>query len=532
MLQRYTSAHLKIFIVILTIVISGNIIKANNYYVTAVSDTGLGSLRAAIDSANANPGLDSIVLQLSVQDTIYLANRLPVVTDSLVITGLPCQNPSINGGLLPFAGAALIASSTTKPLTLNYLNFFNCLDTSASAPGGAVNAHILYVNYCYLAGNEALANTGSGKGGAIYANNLWIDNSTFNGNTASSRSGTSGIGGAVYSPTLSTFYNCTFNFNYAALSGGAIASLKSVLSNCTIVNNSAGVKGGAYSSISDSVSISNSIIWSNTTPDSAAGTYFTSPVNSGGCNVLQVSNANFNFITSSSDVMGVDPMLDTLGYFSGCVPVVPIFCGSIAQDHATCNGATTSDAEGIAAVGPRDAGAFEITLPVLGMDTIDSIQPGDSADLMNYFNTTGLTFRWYGNFADSSKVDTGTYTIIAFNYLGCADTATVTIRYATDTTSVDSTTGIRTLNDDKFGISLFPNPANTIVNVRLSSAAVGPLDLKMFDATGRVVMVQNISGQPRYINVNISAIQDGLYYLQLKDAVGNYSSAALSIIAR
>ena len=530
MAHLYSGIRLKSLAFIVLFFVFGGAVNANNYYVTTVADPGAGSLRAAIDSANIRAGLDSIMLQLSAHDTIYLLSPM-AVTDSLVITGLACQNPGISGGHLSFNGAAIIASSATKPLTLNYLNFFNCLDTSASAPGGAVNAHMLYVNYCYFSGNEAYSNSGSGKGGAIDANNIWVYNSTFSGNTASNHNGTSGSGGAIYSSTLANIYNCTFSFNSSGGSGGAIVSQKAVLSNCTIVNNSAGVKGGGYLSTSDSVSIANSIVWGNTTLDSAAGVYFSSAVNSGGCNVLQGVTDNFNFITGSSDVLGTDPMLDTLGYFSGCVPVMPIFCGSVAQDHASCNGATTTDAEGIAAVGIRDAGAFEITRPGLGNDTIDSIQHGATADLLNYFNTTGLVYTWYGNFADSTQVDTGTYTIIAYNYLGCADTATVVILYSTDTTAIDTITGVRNLSADNFGFSVFPNPAGAQVNVRLTQANTDPLTIKLFDATGQLVLLENKTTGMSSFSLDISGLSEGLYYLQIRSGAG-LRSVPVSVLGR
>ncbi len=530
MVQLYSRIRLKSLVFVALFFIFGGTVKANNYYVTTVADTGVGSLRAAIDSSNLNAGLDSIVLQLSAHDTIYLLSPI-AVTDSLVISGLACQNPGISGGHLLFNGAAIIASSTTKPLTLNYLNFFNCIDTAASAPGGAVNAHILHVNYCYFSGNEAFSNSGSGKGGAIDASNVWVYNSTFSGNTASNHNGTSGSGGAIYSSTLANIYNCTFSFNNSGGSGGAVVSQKAVLSNCTIVNNSAGVKGGGYLSTSDSVTIANSIIWGNTTLDSAAGVYFAAPVNSGGCNVLQGATDNFNYLTGNSDISGTDPMLDTLGYFSGCVPVVPIFCGSVAQGHASCNGATTTDAEGIAANGVRDAGAFEITRPGLGNDTIDSIQHGTTADLLNYFNTTGLVYTWYGNFTDSTQVDTGIYTIIAYNYLGCADTATVVILYSTDTTAIDTITGVSHLSADNFGFSVFPNPAVTEVNVRITQTYTQPLTIKLFDATGQVVLVENKTTGISNFSLDISGLSDGLYYLQIRSEAA-CKSVPVSILNR
>jgi hypothetical protein len=530
MFKLYNSTAVKSFIFFFCFFISGLSATANNYYVTTASDTGTGSLRAAIDSANANPGMDSIVLQLSVQDTIYLQSILPQIEDSLVITGLPCQNPTISGALGMFNGSIFHSTVANVPLTVNYLNMIGLVDTTANATGAAIRAHLLYVNNCFFEGDEAVPNTGSGKGGAIYTVNGWILNSTFSNNGASNVSNTGGHGGALAASGIVNIFNCTFNSNYAAGTGGAIGYDSAVIGNCTIANNLAAIAGGAMYG-TDSISLTNSIVWNNNSSDTIGGLFCSAPVVSAGCNVIQAASTNYNFSVSSTDVVGTDPMLDTLGYYNGCVPVIPIFCGSVAQNHASCTGATTTDAQGIPAYGIRDAGAFEIVPPSIGGDTIDSIQPGTTADLLSLFNTQGLTCKFYGNFTDSTQVDTGTYTIIAINYLGCSDTATAIIRFGIDTSMVD-TTGIKNLSANAGGISLFPNPADSKVNVRITQASIGPWVVKMFDATGRAVMLQNEVGTVNSFSIDISALNEGLYFVQVTDAAGNCMNAGLSVVAR
>ena len=63
--------------------------QANVYLVTNTSDTGAGSLRQAITSANSNPGPDTIQFQISGSGpfTITLASILPFVVDSVTIDG-------------------------------------------------------------------------------------------------------------------------------------------------------------------------------------------------------------------------------------------------------------------------------------------------------------------------------------------------------------------------------------------------------------------------------------------------------------
>ena len=55
------------------------------FTVTSLDDSGPGSLREAIDSANASPGADAVSFE--VDGTILLESTLPNVTDDLSIDG-------------------------------------------------------------------------------------------------------------------------------------------------------------------------------------------------------------------------------------------------------------------------------------------------------------------------------------------------------------------------------------------------------------------------------------------------------------
>ncbi len=491
----------------------------NNFYVTTTSDSGPGSLRAAIDSANNNPGNDTITLQLTIRDTIYLQSVLPGInTDSLTIAGLYCQNPTLCGTTVSGNNAFL---SSTGYLSLQSVNMFNC-QTSGSAIASAVSAPVLYVNNCYFQNNWNVTDTFA-YGGAIAANTAWICNSTFQNNTCGPSP--NGYGAAVRVFNAGHFFNCTFSGNMAGLAGGAIGGDSLQVVNCTFAGNTAASFGGALAGAGTGNILIANIFWNNTSAASG-GVYFQQPVNSSGCNVLQDSSDNMNFLTSATDVAGINPMLDTPGYYSGCVPVIPIFCGSVAQDLASCPGATDSDAEGIPAVGIRDAGAFEITYPDinLGVDTVDSIAPGTTADLMSFFNVNGLTVHWLQNIPDSTQADTGTYTIVATDFLRCgSDTATIVVVYSLGTGIIENTFN---------RIHIYPNPAAGQITIQTDQLDNGPVVLNLFNTLGQnVAHFEKVYSGGR-LNLDLQAVSAGLYFLDLQTASGKQLSTTLSVLPK
>jgi Secretion system C-terminal sorting domain len=519
---------MKKLLLAIVLLLAAVITKANNYYVTTAADTGAGSLRVMVDSANTHSGLDSIVLNLTAHDTIYLGSALPVISDSLVIAGLPCQNPTISGLGQIFSKSPVSVADSTIFLSLNYLNVFNCHTTGGQA-SGAVNGGQLVINYCFFYGNTYNQSAGNPSAGALYAQSVWAYNCSFSNDSCFSLQYS---GGAVSAEKVHLF-NCTFYSNYSADYGGAVNAHTFEIQNCTIAGNHAGNGGGLYSNYPQgNTTIANSIIWGNTvsnTDSSFAGFDFNGSSNiSGGCNILQFTSAEDSFLTVVSDISGVNPQFLGFGYYSGCVPVLPIACGSVAQNHATCNGATATDAQGIIAQGVRDAGAFEITAPHLYSDSLDSIQPGTMADLYNYFNTTGLTIQWPNGLTDSTAamVDTGAYTVIGTNFLGCSDTATVTIIYASDTT-----TGIAKSAPGNT-LHLYPNPASNLVTLTWRGKNNPVLTLKITDMIGRVVYAQNIDGAPEKFTLPVTNLSPGAYYVSLTNSTQNAWGTKLVVMEK
>ena len=69
-------------------------LRGATYTVTTINDSGTGSLRTAITSANGNPGLNTITFNLTGARpfTITLASALPTVTNPIIIDGTTQSN--------------------------------------------------------------------------------------------------------------------------------------------------------------------------------------------------------------------------------------------------------------------------------------------------------------------------------------------------------------------------------------------------------------------------------------------------------
>jgi hypothetical protein len=170
--------------------------QAATYTVTSCADTGAGSLRQAVDSANANPGADLINFALTCP-TITLATTI-TIGETVDIIG-------------PGASALTITSPTSRALTLLPM---------ASAPAFQ-DVSIMGLRFA-----ECIASPSAPQGGAISAErtNLSVRATVFD------RNDTPGSGAAIYVQSLNgashtldiAFTSFLSNGKSTALGGGAI----------------------------------------------------------------------------------------------------------------------------------------------------------------------------------------------------------------------------------------------------------------------------------------------------------------------
>lgn len=201
-----------------TLAVAG-LARAMPFTVTNTNDSGTGSLRAAITSANTAGGTNTITFQSGVTGTITLTSgTLPAITNNLTIAG-----PSGSPGITIDGNHSVRILQVNTGATLQNLTFANA---STNGAGGAIsNSGALSIVDCTFSGNQAIDSSGGiGEGGAIYSGVgtiVSITNSTFSGNQALETTSGFALGGAIFTEpgTALTITNCTFANNEASTSG-------------------------------------------------------------------------------------------------------------------------------------------------------------------------------------------------------------------------------------------------------------------------------------------------------------------------
>jgi hypothetical protein len=194
--RRFTPAA--VAMPLLFLAMSG-LARAATITVSNTNDSGMGSLRAAITTANTTPTVATTV-NFSVSGTITLLSALPEITNT--------------------SPGSLTIDGSGQAITVDGASTFQIFDVNA---GATLNLQFLTLAHGFVLGNEE----GEGAGGAIFneGGTLTVTNCTFSDNQSTgsavggSGSGLPGQGGAIWSDGTLTVTNCTFSGNGAT--GGA-----------------------------------------------------------------------------------------------------------------------------------------------------------------------------------------------------------------------------------------------------------------------------------------------------------------------
>ncbi len=302
--------------------------------VSNLNDSGMGSLRQAINDAPSDEGDPVIIFATGVTGTLTLTSGELLIGKSLSILG-PCAKQltisgnnshrvfNIQSGTVNISGLT-IAHGNAGATFGNYgggvynqaaLNLDRCVirSNTAYSGGGIVNASAgtLTVNECAVFDNSA-PNSGGGIFNGSFAT-LSVTNSTVSGNQG-------GVGGGIFNANSLTIESSTIANNRSTLLPG----------------------GGVYNS--GTAALKNSILARNTGsggPD-ASGNFI-----SQGYNLIGTTNGNTGFTNGvNGDLAGsmatpLDPLLGPLADYGGCTPTHRLLSGSPALDKGRSSGLST-----------------------------------------------------------------------------------------------------------------------------------------------------------------------------------------------
>lgn len=320
------------------------------FTVTNLNNSGAGSLRDAVASANAAPGADVINFQAGVIGTITLTTGQLTVADDLAINGPGADRLTVANG----SGSSRVFSFQNGTCSLSGLSV-----TGGSLPAGPAAGAGIYNAGTLLLGDMAIAsNTAGGNGGGVYNDGvLTIAGSTITANSAA-------LGGGVYNAATLTVVNSTISQSQAIGGGGIYSTGTLTVRNSTIAGNAGGrginIAGGTGQVVS-------TVISGNTGGD-VSGTFA-----AGSTNNLVKDAVNTGGLTNgvNGNLVGADPLLVNLATNGGATRTMALSAGSPAIGKGINPAALTTDQRG----GPFtrgtavDIGAYQRQTLALVVDT-------------------------------------------------------------------------------------------------------------------------------------------------------------------
>ena len=377
--------------------------NASTFTVTATADSGPGSLRDALQQANAS---SPARIEVAVPGIIAISAALPTITADVTIVGTGGSPIVLSGRqTVPLLSVASQGSLSVQGLTLadglgeggggalyNLGNvvLLGCIvsnNVGTNLGGAVLNYGTLVLEGCTFVSNRVFGLTGrslistntaetgfNAEGGAICSRQgtLLMTNCTVWGNLAlgghggdnglgAGGAGGAALGGGLFwtaaAPSTNWMVNCTISANQVL--GGPGGQSGSIFG----PPGPAGWgTGGGLLLITNTVSLRllNTILAGNTADHALPDGYVSAPLLSLGGNFVGVTNGLTGF--TPADLLGVDPQLGPLRSNGGPVPTCALPIGSPAIDQGQTAGAPAFDARGV--IRPQgngfDIGAYEL----------------------------------------------------------------------------------------------------------------------------------------------------------------------------
>jgi hypothetical protein len=205
--------------------------------VTSLADSGPGTLRAAILSADAGSSSDTFTIGFAVTGTIDLASPLPDLNNNIAIQGPGASSLTLEPDALASFGSGIISMDHGKTASISGLTVL-----AGGVAGGIVNGGALTLSACTISGGRAwyLTATGYDGGGIANFGIMTVSGCTISGNSAFGPDLNMGMGGGIYNAGSMTLSYSTVSDN---TSGGLAAGIFNdktgnlKISNCVVRHN-------------------------------------------------------------------------------------------------------------------------------------------------------------------------------------------------------------------------------------------------------------------------------------------------------
>ena len=147
------------------------------------------------------------------------------------------------------------------------------------------------------------------------------------------------------------------------------------------------------------------------------------------------------------------------------------------------------------------------------------------------FGTPAYTYKW-SNFGTTQNVwinNPGNYSVVITDSNGCSNTFNITARQST-AEGCNEFTGIESMGGRQY-VSLYPNPASNNVMLKFFDPTGQTATISIKDVTGRTVKQEtlNTTKGENNINVDISGMQSGMYYILLSSPAQQYTGQKLMV---
>ena len=218
--------------------------------------------------------------------------------------------------------------------------------------------------------------------------------------------------------------------------------------------------------------------------------------------VLTASATANNIQFTLSGTQDNDDLSTVSVYFNATSPVISgaSFIGSTAANFAAPHAYSINISRTLAAA---TSGYFLITVNVTSTASIGkTVQVNGSTNPVTFGYTTTP------NVTNSQTNGAGVKTISAS---------------LTQPVSSVSTESAITAGNQNTSLSVYPNPANSVIHYSIASSVAGKITVQLFDGSGRMMVARNevtVTGRNQFM-LNVSSLSNGIYHMVVVNSKNN-----------